>query len=134
VYVVPRDGSPISAPAIARCRSDHDCRPRLCSVVEVRAADESGRPIPDVRFLLRLDGELILPCAAADRQAAGYATVTGSDGALTDHLPIWFFELWPLRTEGELRDILASISESAPVQVAVKPGRNTATLTFTRRR
>jgi hypothetical protein len=137
VYIVPREGS-LGIGRIDAARNDSPLTivvPDPIASLELRAADAEGRPIRDVRFLMRIDGELIPPDVQYEiHRLRGDPPVTGADGALTlESLPIGFFELWPLRTDGEMHDILVSLTESAPVELVLKPGRNTASLTFERR-
>ena len=136
VYVVPREGSL----AVSRLRGDvvraTIVVPDAVASLQLRTSDSGGRPIPNVRFLMRLDGEIIPPDIQRHvERLRGDPISTDAAGSMTlDHLPSGFFEFWPLRTMGELQDILLTISESAPVQVAVKPGRNSAEMTFDRKR
>jgi hypothetical protein len=135
IYAVPREGSL----AVARVRPNVETHtiviPDAVASIELRTEDGEGEPIPNVRFLMRMDGEVIPPDIHRHvERLRGDPVVTDATGSMTmHHLPVAFFEFWPLRAYGEMQDVYASISESAPVQVPAKPGRNTATLRFERR-
>lgn len=139
VYVIPREGS-FAVTRIRGVRGD-DGESRIVvpdgnASLEIRTSDVDGHPIPNVRFLLRYEGELIPPDVAMRlERLAGLSAHTDATGvALLDRVPPGFFELWPLRTRAEAEAILASLGPTAPVQVAVKPGANVAAMTFARRR
>lgn len=135
IYVLPREGSfavvrfTSGTPDVARV-----VVPDPNASLFLRAVDDRGKPIRDVRFLVRYDGEIIPPDVLSyfDR-IRGIAFRTKNDGtAVLEHVPTGMFELWPMATNAEAFDIAAA-SGNAPVQVSAKPGTNEATLTFRRR-
>jgi hypothetical protein len=104
--------------------------PLPVATIHLVTRSTTGQAVPNVRFLLRYNGEL-LPQEAVqllDRiQGIRLATDQSGRGRV---MPAGLYELWPYgpRTEGEA--LRQDLGRAAPVQVEVKPGENTATLTF----
>ncbi len=134
LFVLPAEGSF----AIARLESKPSVSESVVVVpdgnatLEVHTNDSSGKAIARVSFVIRYNGELIPPPIAEFLEMhRGIRAATGPDGVgRLERLPPSFFELWPLWTRQEMRDILATASSAAPVQVPVKEGLNLASLTF----
>lgn len=135
VFVFPREGSF----AIAHPRVDKAASAPLPIVVpdgtasiELDAKSLAGAPIADVIALMRVNGDLFPPDVLESlRRTQGVVLRSGSDGRLVlNHMPPGVYEFWPHGNLEEANAILANLSDAAPVQLAVRPGPNTATLTF----
>jgi hypothetical protein len=138
VYALPKEGS-FGVLRLRDKRSQEAMQlvvPEGTASLELRAIDDRGDPIPNVRFLMRMDGEVIPPAVTAFAEmVSGFRARTDARGvAMLEHLPPSFLELWPLRTRPEIQDVLASVSARAPVQIGLQPGKNSAVMTFQRKR
>lgn len=136
VFVFPREGSF----AIAHPRPDGAAAsaslpivvPDGTASIELDAKSLSGAPIPDVIALMRVNGDLFPPDVLESlRRTQGVVLRSGSDGRLLlNHMPPGLYEFWPHGNLDEANAILANLGDAAPVQLAVRPGPNLATLTF----
>jgi len=134
IYIVPQEGSF----AIVRLPSSPAKDEQVITVsdgtamLELHAMTTSGKPLPDLRFVMRFDGEMI-PGEVAEtlELQRGVSPVTDADGvAHIDKLPPGFMELWPIRDVGSEPKLIAAGGGSAPVQVSLKDGLNVAKITF----
>jgi hypothetical protein len=136
VYVIPSDGSF----AIRRFRAPMDevssdpvtvrlAPPR--SSLRVRTLTTAGATVPNVKLLLRYDGELIpTPIAHALERVGGLQFHTGPDGeARFDHIPEGVYEIWPYFNEDEVNDLLDSIGAArAPISLNAAAGETEVTI------
>jgi hypothetical protein len=136
VYVIPSDGSF----AIRHVRAPMDevssdpVTVRLApstSSLRVRTLTTAGATVPNVRLLLRYDGELI-PTAIAHEleRVSDLPFHTGREGeARFDHLPEGVYEIWPYFNEDEVNDLLDSIgAERAPISLNAAAGETEVTI------
>ena len=132
---VPASGSPVmfvfpstGSFAIHRITSvDRDASairinvPEPAASLELRTETTEHRPVRDVYFLVRYDGENIPP----DLLMNLMPFKTGADGIGTvANLPLGMYELWPYAKSTDIQDA------PAPLRIALTPGQNSATLTF----
>lgn len=141
VYVIPSDGSF----AIRRFRAPMDevssgpvtvrlAPPR--SSLRVRTVTTAGATVPNVKLLVRYDGELIPPpIARALERVAGLQFHTGPDGeARIDHVPEGVYEIWPYFNEDEVNDLLDSIGAGrAPISLNAAAGETEVTIRLSAR-
>jgi hypothetical protein len=141
VYVIPSDGSF----AIRRFRAPMDevssdpvtvrlAPPR--SSLRMRTLTTAGATVPNVKLLLRYDGELIpTPIAHALERVGGLQFHTGPDGeARFDHIPEGVYEIWPYFNEDEVNDLLDSIGAGrAPISLNAAAGETEVTIRLSAR-
>lgn len=138
VYVFPREGS-IAIQTIPAAKSKSAIRvvvPPATASLEVQTRTTDGAAMPEVKLLVRFNGEVIPPEVATERQRAqGGDVQTNHDGiARMTAIPAGVYEVWPYRSSGEVEALLASSSAlAAPVNINVRSGHNTATLRFRKR-
>ena len=136
VYVIPSDGSfairrfgaPLdevsSDPVIVRVAPS-------TSSLRVRTLTTAGVAVPNVKLLLRYDGELIpTPIANALARVGGLEFHTGPDGeARFDQIPEGAYEFWPYFNDDEVNDLLDSIgAERAPISLNAAAGETEVTI------
>jgi len=133
LYVIPSEGSL----AIHRLRAPADdasnapveiTMPAGNASLQVDAKSADGKPLPDLSFLMRFDGETIPPAVAKE----GLRLRTSDDGeARIEHIPTGVYELWPYRDDDEVADLLDTLGiVSAPININVTTGENHATIRF----
>lgn len=141
VYVIPSDGSF----AIRRFRAPLDevssdpvtvrVAPSTSSL-RVRTLTTAGATVPNVKLLLRYDGELIPTPIAHELERVGYLQFhTGPDGeARFDHIPEGVYEIWPYFNEDEVNDLLDSIGAArAPISLNAAAGETEVTIRLSAR-
>ena len=137
VYVLPAEGS-LAIARLSLAASDKEetivVRDGNASL-ELHANDASGKPLANLRFVMRFDGELIPPDVADLLEVRrGMVPATGRDGvARLDRLPAGLIEMWPVRTHDEMMQVYGSGAVNAPVRVALQNGINVVTMTFERK-
>jgi len=90
--------------------------------LELKTETTDHRPVRDVNFLVRYDGESV----PIDVLMQLPPFRTGPDGTVTiAKLPLGLYELWPFA-----RTTTAQDTTPAPLRIALTPGVNSATLTF----
>ena len=95
--------------------------PDAVASLELKTETTDHRPVRDVYFLVRYDGENIPP----DLLMNLLPFKTGADGIGTvANLPLGLYELWPFAKATDIQDA------PAPLRIALTPGPNSATLTF----
>ena len=136
VFVFPREGS-FAIAHLARTRDAEGASlpvvvPDGSASIELTAKSISGTPIPDVIVLMRVNGDVFPPEVLEYlRRTQGLVFRSGSDGRLVlNHTPPGLYEFWPHGNLDEANAILANLAAPAPVQLAVRPGMNAATMTF----
>src|SRR5262249_55950879 len=89
--------------------------------LELKTETTEHKPVRDVQFMVRYDGESI----PIDVLMQLPAFRTGADGTGTvSNLPLGLYELWPFARLTNVQDA------PAPLRIALTPGVNSATLTF----
>jgi len=95
--------------------------PEPAASLELKTETTEHKPVRDVYFLVRYDGENIPP----DLLMNLLPFKTGADGVGTiTNLPLGLYELWPFAKATDIQDA------PAPLRIALTPGPNSATLTF----
>jgi carboxypeptidase family protein len=95
--------------------------PEPVASLELKTETTEHKPVRDVYFLVRYDGENIPP----DLLLNLMPFKTGADGTATiPNLPLGLYELWPFAKATDIQDA------PAPLRLALTPGPNSATLTF----
>lgn len=100
--------------------------PPALANLHVMVRDPSGAPIPDVRCVVRYDGEFLPVSLLRLHRLAQPST---DDGSTTlPRLPVGYYELWPYRSPQEALAIIAANGES-PLRLGLRvgPGLNRAT-------
>ncbi|HEY0143853.1 MAG TPA: carboxypeptidase-like regulatory domain-containing protein [Thermoanaerobaculia bacterium] len=141
VYVIPSDGSF----AIRHFRAPMDeassdpvtirVAPSTSSL-RVRTLTTAGVAVPNVKLLLRYEGELIpTPIAQALERVGGLQFHTGPDGeARFDRVPEGVYEIWPYFNEDEVSDLLNSIGAvRAPISLNAAAGETEVTIRLSAR-
>ncbi|HYC92435.1 MAG TPA: carboxypeptidase-like regulatory domain-containing protein [Thermoanaerobaculia bacterium] len=139
VWVIPPGGS------LAMVRLDHDDRseparvvvvPEAKGALEIETLLDDGTPMPNIRFLLRYNGELLPPDVAPMLRRGGNVLLTDEDGhGELARIPPGTYELWPYSTDEEVESLVSSMTpDRAPVQVVVAEGRQRVTVRFQKRK
>jgi len=136
LYVIPREGSL----AVHRLRAAVDdasnapveiTMPAGNASLRIDAMTADGRPLPDLSFLVRFDGETIPPAVAKE----SLRLRTSEKGeARIEHIPPGVYELWPYRDDDEVADLLDTLGiAAAPININVTTGENRAAIRFQER-
>lgn len=136
LYVFPKQGSFAITRILSESKEERRVVvPEGTASLQLRTTDTQGRPVGDVRFLLRFNGELIPPEVAswAERRT-GLPTRTNAGGeASFARMPPGIAELWPMRADSEMGDMPPAAGPAAPAQIALEPGENLATMILRRK-
>lgn len=136
LYVIPREGSL----AIRRLRAPADdssnaavdiVMPAGSASLQVDAKTADGKPMSDLSFLVRFDGETIPPAVA--KEALPLRTSDKGEARI-ERIPPGVYELWPYRDDDEVADLLDTLGmAAAPININVTTGENRAAIRFQER-
>ena len=134
LFVIPREGSFAIVQIAAESPSDHVkvIVPRPEASIGIRATRKDGTAIPNVGLMLRYNGHMI-PGEAVQALALQQSTVVfiDADGVATlAGLPLGHYEIWPVLTRKQQRELLAGTPGPAAAQLMAQPGQNWVTLTI----
>jgi len=131
-YVVPRDGSFGVVQAKSGMENAHLRVPDGACRIVLHAVSDAGAPIPNVHVAIRYNGRVLPPeIIRAFGAMFGARYKSDKDGTIVfDHMPAGFYEFWPVGSVAELRAVAGGLGPQAPIKMAVTPGVNQATLTF----
>lgn len=139
LFILPRNGSFV----IGKVKSEGSetqrspvliVVPRGEATIRVDAQTESGEPLADLSFFVRVKGRM-LPPSLLDIMAVvhGNRFRTNAEGSmLLRNLPQGVYEFWPFFSPDEAARILGELGPAAPVQIGARAGENYAKLTFRR--
>jgi hypothetical protein len=133
LYVIPSDGS-LAIHRLSAAINETSGKPieivmpPASASLQVNAKTADGKPMPDLSFLMRFDGEVIPPSVAKD----GLLLRTSDHGeARLEHIPPGVYELWPYRDDDDVADLLETIGvAAAPININVTTGENRAAIRF----
>lgn len=136
VYAVPREGS-LGFTRVAEDQStDVTLRvPRPAGTIDLVSQGTSGEPIPNLYFLLRINGTWI-PNDVLARFVTMHSLPIRTDEtgrARLSLLPAGLYELWPMRSDEDVSSLRAGHPFQGPATLAVGDVPQIVTMTFRKR-
>jgi hypothetical protein len=136
VFVVPPEGSLAFSRIPMDLSDDVTLRvPPQGGLVDLIAQSSNGEPIPDLFFVLRVNGMMIPPEVFADFAAHHGLTIrTDRTGhARLQFLPVALYELWPVRSPSDVDMLFSGNPPQPAASMSLDLAPQTVTMTFQKR-